>query len=413
MSRPYKIKRTKYTGPIKARPHPLLVALLVLVAVGLGYLGFLSYTPIYNAIMNRNQASSQPSLPPQPSEPSAPSQPEEAAPQAPEPSVPEKFQAVYLPTALLKDTAALDAFLEELKGTSLNGVMVDIKDKSGQVLFATQNEQAQKWQAVAPDAIDLSAFAARLEEQGLALLVRMSAFRDETAARANKELAVNYRAYGTLWLDNFQHQGGKPWLNPYSAGAQQYLLDLALEAVDCGAQLVVLDDFCFPPNSLTGDAFFGDVQGLSRTEVLATFAQRLEEAVAQKDAKSAVYLTGVALAGDPNPTIYGGAAADIAAHRVLLGALPYQFSADGYVSQKLTLRQPLKDPADTVKQVAALALQELGEREVIALIQGGREPQGTAYTPQQIADQVNALEELGLEEFILYCTDYTAYWLPQ
>jgi hypothetical protein len=73
----------------------------------------------------------------------------------------------------------------------------------------------------------------------------------------------------------------------------------------------------------------------------------------------------------------------------------------------------LKDPADTVKQVAALALQELGEREVIALIQGGREPQGTAYTPQQIADQVNALEELGLEEFILYCTDYTAYWLPQ
>jgi hypothetical protein len=126
-----------------------------------------------------------------------------------------------------------------------------------------------------------------------------------------------------------------------------------------------------------------------------------------KGCQKRVYLTGVALAGDPNPTIYGGAAADIAAHRVLLGALPYQFSADGYVSQKLTLRQPLKDPADTVKQVAALALQELGEREVIALIQGGREPQGTAYTPQQIADQVNALEELGLEEFILYCTDYT------
>lgn len=413
MSRPYKIKRTKYTGPVKARPHPLFVVLVVLAVFGLGYLGFVSYTPIYNAIMNRTQASSQTSPPPQVPEASIPEEPEEAPPPEPEPAVPEKFRAIYLPAALLKDNAALNSFLEGLKDTSLNAVMVDIKDKSGQVLFASQNQQANKWQAVAPDAIDLSALAARLEEQGLSLLVRMSAFRDEMAAREDKQLAVNYRAYGTLWLDNFQHLGGKPWLNPYSAGAQQYLLDLALEAVDCGARLVVLDDFCFPPNSMTGDAFFGDTQGVSRADVLKSFAQKFEETLSQKEARGAVYLTGAALAGGPNPTLYGGEAADIAAGRVLLGALPYQFSAEGFTSGKLTLRQPLQDPADTVKQVANLALQELGDREVIALIQGGVEPQGVSYTAQQIVDQIKALEELGLEEYVLYCTDYKAYLLPQ
>jgi len=389
------------------------VVLVVLAVFGLGYLGFVSYTPIYNAIMNRTQASSQPSPPPQVPEASIPEEPEEAPPPEPEPAVPEKFRAIYLPAALLKDNAALNSFLEGLKDTSLNAVMVDIKDKSGQVLFASQNQQANKWQAVAPDAIDLSALAARLEEQGLSLLVRMSAFRDEMAARGDKQLAVNYRAYGTLWLDNFQHLGGKPWLNPYSAGAQQYLLDLALEAVDCGARLVVLDDFCFPPNSMTGDAFFGDTQGVSRADVLKSFAQKFEETLSQKEARGAVYLTGAALAGGPNPTLYGGEAADIAAGRVLLGALPYQFSAEGFTSGKLTLRQPLQDPADTVKQVANLALQELGDREVIALIQGGVEPQGVSYTAQQIVDQIKALEELGLEEYVLYCTDYKAYLLPQ
>jgi len=389
------------------------VVLVVLAVFGLGYLGFVSYTPIYNAIMNRTQASSQTSPPPQVPEASIPEEPEEAPPPEPEPAVPEKFRAIYLPAALLKDNAALNSFLEGLKDTSLNAVMVDIKDKSGQVLFASQNQQANKWQAVAPDAIDLSALAARLEEQGLSLLVRMSAFRDEMAAREDKQLAVNYRAYGTLWLDNFQHLGGKPWLNPYSAGAQQYLLDLALEAVDCGARLVVLDDFCFPPNSMTGDAFFGDTQGVSRADVLKSFAQKFEETLSQKEARGAVYLTGAALAGGPNPTLYGGEAADIAAGRVLLGALPYQFSAEGFTSGKLTLRQPLQDPADTVKQVANLALQELGDREVIALIQGGVEPQGVSYTAQQIVDQIKALEELGLEEYVLYCTDYKAYLLPQ
>ena len=68
MSRPYKIKRTKYTGPVKSRPHPLFVTLMVLAVLGLGYLGFLSYEPIYNAVMNRDKPhspSSQPSVPPQ------------------------------------------------------------------------------------------------------------------------------------------------------------------------------------------------------------------------------------------------------------------------------------------------------------------------------------------------------------
>ncbi|HHY52934.1 MAG TPA: hypothetical protein GX499_06800, partial [Clostridiales bacterium] len=62
---------------------------------------------------------------------------------------------------------------------------------------------------------------------------------------------------------------------------------------------------------------------------------------------------------------------------------------------------------------AGVALQELGDRDIIALIQGGTEPQGVAYTARQISDQIQALEELGLEEYVLYCTDYKAYLLPQ
>ena len=411
MSRPYKIKRTKYTGPVKSRPHPLFVTLMVLAVLGLGYLGFVSYDPIYNAVMNRDKPHSQPSLPPDPVQTSAPQQPEEAPAPTPEPASAAKLQAVYLPPALIKNPSDLNAFLEGLKTTSLNAVMVDLKDKRGQVLFASQNTQALEWQAVAAGAPDLSAFAHRLEEQGLFLIVRISSFQDETAARGNKTLAVNYRAPGTLWLDNFQNQGGKPWLNPYSADARQYLLDLALEAADSGAALVVLDDVCFPPNSLTGDAYFGETEGLSRGEILAGFAQQAEEALSKKGVRSAIYLTGATLAGDPNPTLYGGPAAEIA-DRVLLGALPYQFT-DGYATKKLTLRRPLEDPADTVKEVVVMARQELGGREIIPLIQGGGEPSGIAYTPEEIARQIKTLEGLGLEEYVLYCSDYAAYLLPQ
>lgn len=409
----YKIKRRKNARTIKARPHPLFVILIALLVVGLGYLGFISYQPIYNAVMNRGKDKPEP--PPvevsQPEgDPEAPDVITQPEPEPP-PQTVTGLKGVYLPNSLVMNPAQLNAFLDGLADTSINAVMVDIKDKSGKVLFSTKHPEAREWDAIASGAFDLSSLNQLLSDRGLSLIVRMSAFRDETAARGNTDYAVCYRAPGTTWLDNFPEMGGKPWLNPYSQGARDYLTQLALEAVDCGAALVVLEDYHFPPNSLTGDAYFGDTGGASRNQALADFARQLEEAVSAKGARSAIYITTVALAAEPNLTTYGGDAADIPADTVMLGALPYQFF-DGYSTDLLTISKPLSDPGATVKQAVTFAQGQLGERQIIPLIQGGNEPHlEIVYNAGQIAGQIKALEGLGIEEYLLYCTSPDAYLL--
>jgi len=382
--------------------------LMVAVAGGLIYLGIVIYPPIHNAIMGLGNISSNGELPYIDDPYLDEAQPDEQE-QIPARRPAQALRAVYAPPTLLGDAAALDAFLDSLPGAGLNAVMVDIKDRQGHVLHRTQNQNAIDWEAVAPDAFDLAGLSSRLEDRGLSLIVRMQTFRDAAAAGGNPDYAVQYRAPGTRWFDNFPGAGGRPWLNPHSEGARQYITDLALEAVELGAVMVVLDDFQFPTNSLTQDAYFGDTQGLSRAERLRQFADELTEILDEQGARLAVHMTSVSLASEPNLTLFGGPAADILSGHTLLSALPYQFPF-GFAAEGLELQNPLENLDYTLTQIVSHATQ-LTESGLIVLLQGGSLPGGVQYTDEQIRAQSERLAQLGVREFIFYSPHESHYQL--
>jgi len=385
----------------------LFVLFVVVSLGGLVYLGTLIYQPVHDAIMNWEPGRrdvQQPQLPgsgtaeqPDPGE-QAVSTPPPVAVRA------GNLRAVYAPPALLADTAAFDEFIAGVAQAGMNAVMVDIKNPDGQVLFASANQNANDWEAVVDNAFDLGELGERLDQEGLSLVVRLSAFRDEIAARGNHDYAVMWQGQdsGTMWLDNFAAMGGRPWLSPHSQGARAYLTDLALEAVEHGAVMVVLDDVQFPPNSLTQDAYFGETGGLSRTQRLAAFAEEFTAALAGVGARGAVYIPAIHLVADePNVTFFGGPPAEILGEYTVLGALPYQFFASGFESEILQLPDPLEDLAHTITQLLA-AVRVQTDTNLIVLIQGGSLPGGAQYTDQQILGQVETLAGLGVEEFIFF-----------
>ena len=402
MPKGYKIRRsTAQRGVYRARPHPLFVFLIVVAASGLGYLGFIIYPHIHSMIMSWGDNLPSITFPQmQPAE----VEPELSDPaQAPGPARGLRggtLRAIYAPPALVANAAEFDSFLESLSGSGLNAVMVDIKDRNGQVLFASRNRNANDWDAVVSGAVDLSALGSQLEERGFFLIVRMSAFRDETAARGNLNFAVNFRGPGTTWLDNFPNMGGRPWLNPHSEGARRYIADLAVEAAELGAVLVVLDDFQFPPNSLTGDAYFGDTGGISRAARLKDFADELTVTLAEHGARLAVYMPAIAIASGPNETFHGGPAENILSEHTALGTLPYQFPF-GFTSEAFTLQNPLEDLNYTLGQIIPF-VKTRTQSNLIALLQGGSLPGATQYTNAQIRGQINTLNRLGVREFIFY-----------
>jgi len=383
-----------------------LFVLFVIVALGgLIYLGTLIYPPVHSAIMNWEAGRGvvqQPQLPGGggAGEPEAPVTEQQVVTTSPAARV-GNLRAVYAPPALLADRAAFSAFISGLTDAGLNAVMVDIKNADGQVLFASDNRNANDWEAVVPGAFDLGELSEQLAGEGLSLVVRMSAFRDEIAARGNNDYYVMFEGTEMRWLDNLPGVG-RPWLNPHSEGARAYLTELALEAVGLGAVMVVLDDVQFPPNSLV-QADFGDTGGLGRNARLAAFAEEFTGALAAVGARGAIYMPAINLASDePNVTFFGGSPAEILSEYTVLGALPFQFPF-GFESESLQLPNPTEDLSATLTQVIrAVGGQVLGS--TIVLIQGGSLPGGVQYTDAQIRGQVETLAGLGINEFIFYAT---------
>ena len=412
MARQYKIKRYhKSGGTYRAKPHPVTVVLTVIGIILLIFVGISIYEPVYNFIMG-NFSSTPPAVEPIPEPEPASSQAEVAEPE-PEPiPAASEVRAVFLPVATAKDPAALEAFLTSLEGTEINTVMVDIKDAAGNILYNTANAQAMEWGAVLAAPLDLAGLSASLEAKGLSLAVRMHTFQDPLAARANRDNAIQYRDSEWLWYDAAESAGGKPWLNPYSDGAREYITSLVLEVADMGAKLVVMDSVQFPVGSEANATFGAQSAGFARADILRSFMDNLNSALQEKQARAAAYVTATAMTQEyENQTRYGGSPLAAAGGYVVPGVLPYQFGTD-FSYGNVTIAQPVAEPGKAVEGALSLFLDEhplAGENPTyIPLLQGGNEGETNAaspYTKAQIDAQIDAVKARDISEYILFATD--------
>ena len=168
-------------------------------------------------------------------------------------------RAAFLPLAQLKDAAARQTALDEVKKQGCTAVVFDLKGTDGVLHYAFDGELSQKARTVAEDALtaeELSALLADCTAHGLTAVPRLFAFEDAAAPTRLKSARINWSGdKSTLWLDAKASNGGKAWLNPYSADARAYLTELAVTLKDSGVTALLFDGVCFPKN--TYQAYFG------------------------------------------------------------------------------------------------------------------------------------------------------------
>lgn len=187
------------------------------------------------------------------------------------------LKAFYLPDSALADEDALKSTLSQAAQAGLDSVVLDMKDADGRLHYRSATAQAIQVNSFTETAKELSSIRSlftAIRETGLKPIVRLYAFRDNAAARALADCRIGYQGQpGWVWYDGDPQNGGKAWLNPYSDGAQLYIIDLARELRDAGAAAVLLDGVQFP--SFTGSADFGSSSNttLSHGEVLQAFVE--------------------------------------------------------------------------------------------------------------------------------------------
>lgn len=155
--------------------------------------------------------------------------------------------------AHLTDEASIRVAAQQLAARGTVYGLVCLKDSTGRIFYpsgvaAAANSGAE----IQPDPAQIAAI---FKEYGITPVAQLSAFRDPIAARTDRSMAVHYAGQEYLWLDNKAEAGGKPWLDPSSETAVQFIAALIGEVQEMGFDHVVLRDVQYPPTVSAKQAF--------------------------------------------------------------------------------------------------------------------------------------------------------------
>lgn len=291
----FKVKhyRSRIYNPIKGK---IIKAVLAVVAVcALFAAGWFAYEPLMKAINERNKEIIQ-------NDPISKPQPEQKPAELPKEFLDKKTVAVTVPEEKLYNSGDFYSFLSSLD-KEITAVVIDMKTAAGTVTYKSNQVSVQNAGATAENAVDLGSYIDTIRRAGYDVIVRIYAFEDATAPYKSSDMAIRYESEdGVLWLDDSVDNGGKPWLNPYSDTAQKYVLDIIYDAVDFGADAIILDGLRFPEESAAmGYAYFGvGTDDISREEALGMFAKRAYSATVTSETDLLIAFDGekAALYGD-------------------------------------------------------------------------------------------------------------------
>lgn len=200
-------------------------------------------------------------------------------------------KGVYIKPNQFSDSEAAKKFAESAAAKGINSAVVDIKKSDGTIVYPTAVTTAQDAEADVGAIENFSEILSALKDGGLNVIGVVNCFNDPLMARAKSDMAVHYNNTNVIWLDNSLEKGGKPWLNPYSQDAQNYLIDIVKEVAAMPVDRIILAGVQFPSGySLDLATYDGEETGDSRNQTLASFIEQIEKTVGEE--KIIVSMTG-------------------------------------------------------------------------------------------------------------------------
>lgn len=418
----FKIKHYDYGRTQQRKQGRRAVVVTLLMTAAALAVGWFAYPPVYEMVTGYEALLSQ-RQDPGPSQPVTPQpEPSSVSSSQEEPGGEETAvfpqSAAYLPPEVVEDKALREAALASMKQKGMDGVIFDLKDQQGMVRYQSGLELVESNRAQAEGAYPLPEVIEEIRQAGLVPVGRVYAFKDRTATAHMYESAVKYMDSPVNWIDDSKANGGKPWLNPNNKEAQDYIIALVEEAAGSGLGAILLDGVQFPEGVSLNLATYGNTGTLDKSAILADFLARARGAGEGAGSQVATTVNLISAAGLSNVR-YGDDVGKVleAAGLAVVEVMPEQFGS-GVTTETLTLSSPALAPYDTVSQALAACREVLFpgsgdedqdqedtpvETPVLAAVvqaytsQSLSESANKVYGPQEIQDQVRAVQEVGIQ----------------
>lgn len=310
---------------------------------------------------------------------------------------PRPMKGVYMTACTASEKRLRDRTLTVFEGTELNSLIIDLKDYTGTISYASTSVKVpgRGRGCVIPD---LKEFIGELHDRSIYVVARITVFQDPLYASAHPEFAVRSKAHPEkVWRD----RNGLAYIEVGAEPYWDYIVEISREAYDIGFDELNYDYIRFPSDGDMSDVLYNWSAGRERRQVLSAFFMYLRGKMADTMAVMSADIFGLT-------TI---AADDLGIGQVLEDALSYfdYVAPMVYPSHFARGYNGIPNPAEHPYEVVNSSMLRAAERALAA----STTPEklrpwlqdfdlGAKYTPAMVRAQIQATYDAGLTSWMLW-----------
>ncbi|MCL2077067.1 MAG: putative glycoside hydrolase [Oscillospiraceae bacterium] len=249
-----KVKRSRnlYKKRKGSARKAIEIILMVALVGGLGLIGFAAGKPLFEFLFSdRGEEEVLEWTPPEDVEPDGSEDiitqtEDEPVDEDDEPPVSApSHNAVFAPASVLDNSTSLAAYIQQAKSNGYNAVVLDMKDTTGNLFYASMYEPVKNTEIIKGTLTAAQIFAV-FEGTEVTPIARINTLFDQLSPRYVEDVSYAFADGSSKWMDNRPDAGGKFWANPFLQGTRDYISFLVEELAEAGFPEIILANNIFP-----------------------------------------------------------------------------------------------------------------------------------------------------------------------
>jgi len=182
-------------------------------------------------------------------------------------------KAIYTPLFYIDNN--LDFIIKQINNSEINGVVIDMKDDFGYVLFNSKNATAKEIKSIRANP-NVPKILKTLKDNNIYTIARIVTFKDSMLFSAySGKYAIKNINTGKLW----QGTSREHWVDPHSEFVRKYNISIAKELQELGFDEIQFDYIRFPwDGDIVNCTFsFKTIPDISKSEVIGDFVKEAKK----------------------------------------------------------------------------------------------------------------------------------------
>lgn len=313
---------------------------------------------------------------------------------------PESVKSIYISSWVAGHKTLRERLISMVDETSLNSVIIDIKDSTGVVSFPLdENTYLKSFNTDSKRITDIKELINVLHEKDIYVIGRLTAFQDPLLSKRKPELSFSRVDNGETWTDRKQ----LAFINPKQSEAWEYLAELAKYSYSIGFDEINFDYIRYPSDGNLSNINYELPQDKTRSMVMKSFYEFLDSELRTKN--------NIPISAD----LFGlttNSENDLGIGQIFEEALPY-FDAiapmvypSHYSSGYFGFENPNENPYGVLRESMIGAIEKATLiNEDIQKIRPWIQDfslEGVNYGVKEVSDQIRAAQDLGLKSYMVW-----------